>query len=175
MAIQVFATKFPEAKIIIPEVFEDDRGFFKETYSLEKYGAVGIADTFVQDSVSFSARNVLRGLHFDPKMSKLVQALRGKIFDVIVDMRQGSPTLYQWQGFYLSEHNHKQLYIPAGFANGFLTLTEDAVFSYKHGALHDPSREGAIRWNDPKVNITWPIFSEPRLSIRDKNTPLLQG
>ena len=167
----MFDTKFQEAKIIVPEVFEDDRGFFKETYSTEKYRALGIADEFVQDSVSYSIANVLRGLHFDPQMSKLVQVLRGRIFDVIVDVREESPTRYQWQGFYLSEHNHKQIYVPAGFAHGFLTLTE-TVFSYKHGALHDPSRERSIRWNDPKLAIAWPLNGEPRVSLRDQNAPL---
>ncbi len=173
MAIRTMDTKFSDAKIIVPDVYEDDRGFFKETYSQAKYQALGIVDAFVQDSVSYSTLNVVRGLHFDPKMSKLVQVLRGKIFDVIVDVREGSPTLHQWQGFYLSAENHQQLYIPAGFAHGFLSLAADTIFSYKHGALHDPAREGAIRWNDPKLAIAWPLAGEPRVSARDRAAPTL--
>ena len=157
----------------MPEVFEDDRGFFKETYSTTKYRALGVADDFVQDSVSVSSKNVIRGLHYDFAMSKFVQVLRGKIWDVIVDLRRSSPTYLRWQGFYLSEHNHRQLYIPAGFAHGFLALTDDVVFSYKHGALYDPAREGAIRWDDPALAIAWPLAGEPRVSAKDRAAPLL--
>ena len=117
MPIQVFPTDFAEARIFVPEVFNDERGFFKETYSTAKYRALGLTDEFVQDSVSFSRRNVIRGLHYDVRMSKLVQVLRGRIFDVIVDLRDGSPTSLRWQGFELSEDNHRQLYVPAGFAH----------------------------------------------------------
>lgn len=173
MAIQVLKTKFDDAKVFVPDVFEDDRGYFKETYSSGKYKALGLQDEFVQDSVSFSTKNVLRGLHFDVKMSKLVQVLRGRIFDVIVDVRQDSPTLHQWQGFYLTESNHRQLYVPAGFAHGILALSDEVIFNYKHGALHDPSRERSIRWNDPKLAIAWPLVGEPRLSEKDRNAPTL--
>jgi dTDP-4-dehydrorhamnose 3,5-epimerase len=173
MAIQVLPTIFEDSKIYIPDVFEDDRGFFKETYSKGKYNAVGLMDDFVQDSVSFSSKNVIRGLHYDFKMSKLVQVLRGRVFDVIVDLRQGSPTFLKWQGFVLSEHNHRQVYVPAGFANGFIALTDDVVFSYKHGALHDPAREGSIRWNDPLLAIAWPLVGEPRVSTKDQQAPFL--
>ena len=130
MAIQTIATDFEGARIFVPDVFEDDRGFFKETYSTSKYRAAGLADDFVQDSVSFSALGVVRGLHRDSRMAKLVQVLRGRVWDVIVDLRPQSPTFARHQGFFLSEHNHRQLYVPAGFANGFLTLTPDVVFSY---------------------------------------------
>jgi dTDP-4-dehydrorhamnose 3,5-epimerase len=171
MGIAVIETLFEDAKIFMPEVFEDDRGFFKETYSTEKYRALGLADDFLQDSVSFSTRNVIRGLHYDFAMSKFVQVLRGKIWDVIVDLRRASPTHLRWQGFYLSEHNHKQLYIPAGFGHGFLALTDDVVFSYKHGALYDPAREVAIRWDDPTLAIAWPLAGEPRLSAKDRSAP----
>jgi len=172
MPITVLATDFPEAKIFVPEVFADDRGFFKETYSTAKYRALGLNDEFVQDSVSFSKKNVIRGLHYDRRMSKFVQVLRGRIYDVIVDLREGSPTHLRWQGFYLSEDDHRQLYVPAGFAHGFLALT-DVVFSYKHGALFDPAQEGSIRWNDPKLAIAWPLDGEPILSAKDRAAPTL--
>jgi len=172
MPITVLATDFPEAKIFVPEVFADERGFFKETYSTAKYGALGLNDQFVQDSVSFSKKNVIRGLHYDRRMSKLAQVLRGRIYDVIVDLREGSPTHLRWQGFYLSEDDHRQLYVPAGFAHGFLALT-DVVFSYKHGALYDPAYEGSVRWNDPRLAITWPLDGEPILSAKDQAAPTL--
>ncbi len=173
MAIATVPTIFADAKIFIPDVFEDDRGFFKETYSSPKYRALGLLDDFVQDSVSFSTRNVIRGLHYDRKMSKFVQVLRGKIWDVIVDIRPRSATFLRWQGFYLSEHDHKQLYIPPGFAHGFIALADEVVFSYKHGALYDPASEGAIRWNDPELAIAWPLVGEPRLSNKDRAAPAL--
>jgi len=173
MAMQTLDTIFTDAKVFVPDVFEDDRGFFKETYNLDRYSAAGLSDTFVQDSVSFSTRNVIRGLHYDVEMSKFVTVLRGRIWDVIADVRPGSPTYGKWQGFHLSEHNHKQLYVPAGFAHGFLALSDDVVFSYKHGAMHDPKRERAIRWNDPTLAIAWPLVGEPRLSPKDAVAPLL--
>ncbi|MBC5811533.1 MAG: dTDP-4-dehydrorhamnose 3,5-epimerase [Candidatus Eremiobacteraeota bacterium] len=173
MPIQRLATDFADAAIFIPEVFEDERGFFKETYSTAKYRALGLTDEFVQDSVSFSNKNVLRGLHFDRRMSKFVQVLRGTIFDVIADIRPGSLTFGHWQGFELSESSHRQLYIPPGFAHGFLTLTGDVIFSYKHGALYDPQFDGAVRWNDPTLAVTWPLTGEPRLSAKDRGAPLL--
>jgi dTDP-4-dehydrorhamnose 3,5-epimerase len=173
MAIQTIDTIFDTAKIYVPDVFEDDRGFFKETYSTAKYHDAGLTDTFVQDSVSFSTRNVIRGLHFDYKMSKFVQVLRGKIWDVIVDIRPGSATRLKWQGFILSEHNHRQLYIPPGFAHGFIALSDDVVFSYKHGSLYDPATEGTVRWNDPTLAIAWPLAGDPRVSIKDQTAPLL--
>ena len=164
---------FETAKIYIPDVFEDDRGFFKETYHRQRYRDAGLTDEFVQDSVSFSADNVVRGLHLQAGMSKLVQVLRGKIFDVFVDVRDGSSTYGKWQGVYLSESNHRQLYVPDGFANGFLTLTNDVVFSYKHGAPYDASRERSIRWNDPDLAVAWPIAREPRVSAKDRAAPSL--
>jgi dTDP-4-dehydrorhamnose 3,5-epimerase len=173
MPIAVIDTLFTDVKLFVPDVFEDDRGFFKETYSTAKYRTLGLPDEFVQDSVSFSGCNVIRGLHYDFAMSKFVQVLRGKIWDVIVDLRAASPTRLRWQGYYLSEYNHKQLYIPAGFGHGFLALTDDVIFSYKHGALYDPAREGAIRWDDPTLAIAWPLTGEPRLSAKDRGAPLL--
>jgi dTDP-4-dehydrorhamnose 3,5-epimerase len=173
MAIQVIETGFADARIFVPDVFVDERGSFKETYSTAKYRALGLSDDFVQDSVSVSIRNVIRGLHYDPRMSKLVQVLRGEIFDAIVDIREGSQTYLRWEGFYLSAGNHRQLYVPKGFAHGFLALSDDVIFSYKHGALYDPATEGSIRWNDPKLAIAWPLHGEPLLSAKDRAAPTL--
>jgi dTDP-4-dehydrorhamnose 3,5-epimerase len=172
MALQARDTTLADARLFFPDVYQDDRGFFKETYSTAKYRALGLLDEFVQDSVSFSAKNVIRGLHGDPEMSKLITVLRGKIWDVIVDLRKGSPTYLKWEGFDLSEDNHVQLYIPKGFAHGFIALTDNVVFAYKHGALHDAQREFAYRWNDPTFAITWPLIGEPRISAKDQAAPL---
>jgi dTDP-4-dehydrorhamnose 3,5-epimerase len=173
MALQVREAKLKDVRIFTPDVFHDERGFFKETYSTAKYRAAGLFDEFVQDSVSFSARNVIRGLHGDPQMSKLIQILRGRVFDVAVDMRVGSPTYKQWEGFELSESNHRQLYIPAGFLHGFLALTDDVVFNYKHGALYDAAREFSVRWDDPTLAIAWPLTGPPLVSAKDQAAPLL--
>lgn len=173
MAIVTQPTIFADARIFVPDVYEDDRGFFKETYSTRKYRELGLTDDFVQDSVSFSTRDVVRGLHYDRRMSKFVQVLRGTIWDAIVDIRPGSTTFLRWQGFILSEYNHKQLYIPPGFAHGFVALADDVVFSYKHGALYDPSTEGTIRWDDPQLGIAWPLTGPPRISAKDREAPLL--
>jgi dTDP-4-dehydrorhamnose 3,5-epimerase len=173
--VKVLDTTFEEAKIFIPDVYRDERGFFKETYNAQRYKDAGLSDDFVQDSVSYSAKNVVRGLHYDPAMSKLVQVLRGNIWDVIADIRAGSPTYGKWEGFELSEDNHRQLYVPKGFAHGFLTLTGDVIFSYKHGALYDPAREGAVRWNDPALAIAWPLDGEAIVSVKDRAAPAFAG
>ena len=165
--IQVRETNFPEAKLFLPDVFSDDRGFFKETYSRHKYEALGLADEWVQDSVSRSAKNVLRGMHHDMRMAKLVQALQGAVFDVIVDVRPDSPTYNQWQSFDLSAENHWQLYVPKGFAHGFLALTDDVILHYKMSAHYDPAQEGKLSWKDPSVGIRWPLAGEPILSPKD--------
>src|SRR5208282_5962605 len=121
--LRVYDTNFTEAKLVEPEAFVDERGYFKETYSRDNYVAAGLSDTFVQDNVSRSRRGVLRGLHYDMRLSKLVQCLLGEIFDVIVDAREGSPTYLRWEGFELTEDNHRQIYVPRGFAHGFLALS----------------------------------------------------
>jgi len=172
MALQARDTTLADARLFFPDVYEDDRGFFKETYSTAKYRALGLLDDFVQDSVSFSAKNVIRGLHGDPEMSKLANVLRGTVWDVIVDVRKDSPTYLKWEGFELSEHNHVQLYIPKGFLHGFLALTDDVLFAYKHGALHDAQREVSYRWDDPTFAIAWPLAGEPRLSAKDRAAKL---
>jgi dTDP-4-dehydrorhamnose 3,5-epimerase len=171
MTLQARDTTIADARLFFPDVYEDDRGFFKETYSTAKYRALGLNDEFAQDSVSYSSKNVIRGLHGDPEMSKLVTVLRGKIWDVIVDVRKGSPTYGKWEGFDLSADNHVQLYIPKGLAHGFIALTDDVVFSYKHGVLHDAKREFAYRWNSPSLAIAWPLIGEPNISAKDQAAP----
>ena len=158
---------FAEARIFVPDVFPDGRGYFKETFSRAKYAALGLHDDWVQDSVSRSRRNVIRGMHADPRMAKLVQALKGTIFDVIVDLREGSPTHKRWEGFTLSEHNHHQLYVPAGFAHGFLAQSDEVIVMYKMSAHYDPSFEHGLRWDDRSVGIRWPLDGEPILSPKD--------
>jgi dTDP-4-dehydrorhamnose 3,5-epimerase len=160
-----------DARMFFPAVFKDERGFFKESYSAPRYHALGLRDVFVQDNVSFSGKNVIRGLHGDWEMSKLVQILRGEAWDVIVDMREDSPTYLGWEGTLLSESNHAQLYVPAGFLHGFLALTENVVASYKQTRSHDARRGFAARWNDPAFAISWPLNGEPLLSGKDAAAP----
>ena len=149
---------------------DDDRGFFKETWSEPKYAAAGLDMRFEQDSCSWSTRDVLRGLHYDFRMAKLVQCLKGRIWDAIVDLRRDSPTYLQWQGFLLSESNHKQLFVPAGFGHGFLAL-DDAIVHYKNSVAYDAAREGAVSWRNPRIGIAWPLAGEPRISAKDRAVP----
>jgi dTDP-4-dehydrorhamnose 3,5-epimerase len=165
--IQVRDTDFAEAKIFIPDVFEDARGYFKESFSKSKYAALGLHDEWLQDSVSRSKRNVIRGMHYDMRMAKFVQVLRGSIYDVIVDVRAGSPTMRRWQGFELSADNHHQLYVPKGFAHGFLAQSDEAIVHYKMSAEYDPATERVLSWRDPQVAIAWPLRGEPILSPKD--------
>jgi dTDP-4-dehydrorhamnose 3,5-epimerase len=151
-------------------VYDDARGFFKETWSAPKYAEFGLPAEWAQDSSSRSARNVVRGLHYDFQMAKFVQCLHGRIFDVIVDLRRDSPTYLFWQGFELSASNHRQLFVPAGFGHGFLALDE-ALVHYKNSAPYDPSREGAVSWRNPRIGISWPLSGEPILSAKDAAVP----
>lgn len=168
--LQIRPTKFPEVKVLLPDVFADNRGLFKETYSVRKYEGAGIHGPFVQDNVSVSHGGVIRGLHYDERMAKLVQCLEGKIFDVFVDMREGSPTYKQWDAVELSADNHLQVYIPPSFAHGFMALGDRAVVMYKQTAPYDPRYERAVRWNDPGVGVAWPLgLRPPILSEKDAN------
>lgn len=160
-------TKFDGAFLIRLPAFADDRGLFKETYVRTKYRTLGITDDFVQDNVSFSRRGVLRGLHADPQMSKLVYVLRGEVFDVMVDARQSSPAFGQWEGVHLRAQDHTQLYIPAGFLHGFLALTDEVVFCYKQSAEYAPEREIGVQWDDPDLAIAWPLNSPAEVSPKD--------
>jgi dTDP-4-dehydrorhamnose 3,5-epimerase len=165
--LTVTATQFSEAKLITPDVHSDARGYFKETYSRRTYEAIGIRDVWLQDSVSRSARNVLRGMHYDMRMAKLVEVLEGAVFDVIVDMREASPTFKKWQSFSLTGDSHLQLYVPRGFAHGFLALSDTVIFHYKMSAMYDPAQERLLKWNDPSVGIAWPLEGAPILSPKD--------
>jgi dTDP-4-dehydrorhamnose 3,5-epimerase len=162
-------TKLAGVLVLEPDVFSDDRGFFLETWNSGRYENAGIQGPFVQDNFSFSKRGVLRGLHFQYPQSqgKLIQVLSGGVVDVVVDIRKGSPTFGQWIGEELSDANHRQMYIPPGFAHGFCVMSDTAVFSYKCTDYYNPATENGIIWNDPDLNIDWPI-KEPVLSPKDK-------
>ena len=163
--------------VIEPAVFGDHRGWFMETYSDSKMKEAGIDLTFVQDNQSFSAtKGTLRGLHYQlaPKaQTKLVRCTRGAIFDVAVDIREGSPTYGKWFGIELSAENKKQLLVPKGFAHGFMTLTDDAEVQYKVDELYAPECDRGILWNDPDIGIEWPMEVTPVLSAKDEKAPLL--
>jgi dTDP-4-dehydrorhamnose 3,5-epimerase len=169
--IQAFPTKFAEARLFIPDVYADDRGFFKETWSDPKYAELGLDLRFAQDSSSWSRCGVLRGLHYDFRMAKLVQCLHGRIWDAIVDLRRESPTYLQWEGFELTDSNHKQLFVPAGFGHGFLALDDGVVVSYKNSVPYDAAAEGAVSWRNPRIGIAWPLHGEPKLSPKDAAIP----
>jgi dTDP-4-dehydrorhamnose 3,5-epimerase len=161
-------TEIPGVVILEPKVFGDARGFFMETFSADRYQQAGIQGPFVQDNISFSQRGVLRGLHFQNPNSqgKLVQVLQGEVFDVAVDIRRGSPTFGKWIGTTLSADNHRQFFVPAGFAHGFCVLSDMAMFHYKCTDYYSPASEGGIAWNDPDIGIDWPIKT-PSLSAKD--------
>lgn len=159
-------------KVITPEVHGDARGYFVETYHKQAYSEAGITEEFVQDNQSASKRGVLRGLHFqiEHAQSKLVRVISGEVFDVAVDMREGSPTYGQWYGVVLSAENMKQFYIPKHFAHGFLVLSEYAEFCYKVTDFYHPNDESGIIYNDPDIGIEWPIPEGMELIMSDKDT-----
>lgn len=175
--MRVTPTVLKEVLIIEPMVFGDDRGFFFESFNARGFEeATGIKREFVQDNHSKSCRNVLRGLHYQvPPMAqgKLVRVVQGEVFDVAVDIRKSSPTFGQWAGEYLSAENKKQLWIPEGFAHGFLVLTETAEFLYKTTEYYAPEHERCLLWSDPTIDITWPLAGEPVLAARDAAAGLL--
>ncbi len=172
--MNVIPTKLPGVRIIEPDVYRDRRGFFLESYNQARYVAHGIEDRFVQDNHSHSVRGTLRGLHYQspPGQAKLVRVVRGEVWDVAVDIRWGSPTFGQWVAVRLSAENHRQLYIPVGFAHGFCVLSETADFLYKVTGYYDPARERGIAWDDPDLAIPWPVEA-PLLSDRDQRHPRL--
>lgn len=166
--------------VIIVEVkaFGDERGYFMETYKKPDYVAGGIDVDFVQDNQSSSVKGVLRGLHFQihHPQSKLVRVTKGSVFDVAVDLREGSPTYGQWEGCVLSAENHRQFFIPRGFAHGFLVLSDEAEFCYKCDDVYHPNDEGGLMWNDPALGIQWPAmegdaaFDESKIILSEKDT-----
>ena len=165
----------PEVIVIEPDVLRDRRGFFLETYHLEKYRAGGIVDPFVQDNHSRSAGGTIRGLHLQLQhpQGKLIRVVEGEIFDVAVDVRRGSPTFGKWVGVTLSAENFRQCYVPKGFAHGFAVVSAVAQVEYKCTDIYDPASEIGIAWDDPAIGIKWPDVPSPILSDRDRRHPRL--
>lgn len=159
-------------KIITPEVRGDARGYFMETYQYEDFKAAGIPEVFVQDNQSASRRGVLRGLHFQKEFpqDKLVRVIRGEVYDVVVDLREGSSTFGKWFGVLLSEENKKQFFVPKHFAHGFLVLSDYAEFCYKCSDYYHPGDEGGIRYDDPEIGIDWPIAEGMELILSERDT-----
>jgi dTDP-4-dehydrorhamnose 3,5-epimerase len=168
-------TKVKDIYIIEPTVFGDNRGFFMETYHYNEFKKAGLGMNFVQDNHSKSKKGVLRGLHFQKNhpQSKLVRVIKGAVYDVAVDVRKGSPTFGKWFGIELTETNKKAFYVPEGFAHGFITLEDETEFVYKCTDYYYPEDEGGLIWNDPNLNISWPIDT-PILSEKDKKWPTLE-
>tara|TARA_Y100000782_G_C10083723_1_gene223140 strand:+ start:255 stop:791 length:537 start_codon:yes stop_codon:yes gene_type:complete len=172
--MNIIETELPGVLIIEPKVFGDKRGFFKETFQADRYTDAGIDATFVQDNFSRSTKGVLRGLHFQVSrpQGKLVSCSRGEVFDVAVDIDPTSATYGNYVGVMLSEDNHRQLWVPPGYAHGFCVLSETADFQYKCTDYYHPEDEAGIMWDDPTVSIDWPI-SNPKLSEKDLSFPSL--
>jgi len=169
--MRLVKTDIPEVLIIEPSVYGDDRGFFFESFNASRFQELtGINQVFVQDNHSKSAKNVLRGLHYQISQAqgKLVRVVAGEVFDVSVDIRRTSPTFGKWVGVHLSAENKRQAWIPEGFAHGFLVLSETAEFQYKTTDYYAPQHERSIAWNDPEIGIAWPLNGEPVLSAKDK-------
>ena len=169
--MKVTPTAIADVLVIEPKVFGDARGFFYESFNQKAFNdATGLNLNFVQDNHSRSAKGVLRGLHYQIQQpqGKLVRVVRGAVFDVAVDIRKGSATFGQWVGMELSEENHKQLWIPAGFAHGFMVTSEAAEFLYKTTDYYAPAHERCIAWDDPAIGIEWPLTTKPSLSAKDQ-------
>jgi len=173
--VKIIASSLPGCVLIEPAVFGDSRGFFFETWNAERYAEQGLPGNFVQSNVSSSARGVLRGLHYQwPRpQGKLVTVLQGEVYDVAVDIRQGSPTFGRWEAFILSGENRRQLWIPPGFAHGFAALSDTALFNYLCTDVYVKEADAAIRWNDAELAVDWPL-SAPSLSAKDQQAPFLQ-
>jgi len=172
--MKVTECRLAGVKIIEPRVFQDNRGFFLESYNRSNYSKYGIDQDFVQDNHSKSVKNTLRGLHYqiNPGQDKIVRVIAGEVFDVVVDIRRNSPTYGQWEGFILSAENKLLIYVPKGFAHGFCVLSDSAEFVYKCSEYWSPKDERGIVWNDPDINVRWPL-TDPILSAKDlKNLPL---
>jgi dTDP-4-dehydrorhamnose 3,5-epimerase len=174
--MKLVPTELDEVLVIDPQVFEDPRGFFMETYHRKRYEELGIREIFCQDNLSFSSRNTLRGLHyqFPHAQAKLVQVLQGEIFDVAVDIRRGSPSFGRAVAVTLSERNRRQLFIPKGFAHGFCVLSETALFAYKCSDFYASDCDRGVLWSDPAIGIRWPVEG-PLLSVKDQALPLLEN
>ena len=176
--MKVVATAIPDVLIIEPKVFGDERGFFFESYNARQFTELtGIKAEFVQDNHSRSAKNVLRGLHYQilQPQGKLVRVVAGVVYDVAVDLRRNSPSFGKWEGVELSAENKRMLWVPPGFAHGFLVLSDYAEFLYKTTDYWAPEHERCITWNDPSLNIAWPIQEEPQLSSKDRHGVAFSG
>lgn len=175
--MDVLELEIPGVKLIKPRRFNDDRGFFQQTYHCEQYAAAGITSRFVQDNWSRSSKGVLRGLHYQLQhpQAKLVGVVRGEVFDVAVDIRRNSPTFGKWVGQVLSAENGHQLYVPEGFAHGFCVLSEPADFFYKCGDFYTPGDEYGIAWNDKEIGIAWPDMGTLLVSEKDAMLPSLSS
>lgn len=176
--MNVVRTQLPDVLVLEPKVFGDDRGFFFESFNQRAFEqATGLQRDFVQDNHSKSSRNVLRGLHYQIRQpqGKLVRVVQGEVYDVAVDLRKSSLTFGQWTGVRLSADNKRQLWVPEGFAHGFLVLSETAEFLYKTTDYYAPEHERSLLWNDPALNIDWPIDVEPRLAAKDAAAHLLSA
>lgn len=177
--MNIVETALPGVLLIEPKVFGDDRGFFMESWNAESFGQAGLDLTFVQDNHSKSARGVLRGLHYqNPEpQGKLVRVVAGVVFDVAVDLRRSSPTFGRWVGYELSAENKRMLWVPPGFAHGFLSLADGTEFLYKCTAAYRPQNEKSLLWNDPALAIDWPLGGiEPLLAAKDaRGTPLSEA
>jgi dTDP-4-dehydrorhamnose 3,5-epimerase len=167
--MKVEQTKLSGVLLVTPRVYGDDRGFFMETYNREKAIEMGLPGEFVQDNHSKSSHGVLRGLHYQHPQwqGKLIRTVQGEIYDVAVDIRDGSPTFGEWVGFYLNDENKQQLYVPEGFAHGFCVTSDTAEVVYKCTAVYAPEQEGSLLWNDAEIGIDWPVDS-PSLSAKDE-------
>lgn len=172
--MKVVRTRLPGCVVIEPQVFGDERGFFYESFNHDKLAAHGLAPAFVQGNVSSSTRGVLRGLHYQwpGPQGKYVSVIEGEVWDVAVDIRRGSPTFGQWAAAILSAENRRHMWVPEGFAHGFVTLSDRAVFTYLCTATYDPAADAAIRWDDADLAIDWPI-ADPILSAKDARAPFL--
>ena len=175
MTFKVEKSDLEGVLLIQPAIHTDSRGRFFESFQKERYKEIGIEEEFVQDNHSISQKNTIRGLHYRvaPEQSKLVRVIRGEVFDVVVDIRKGSPTFGQWRGYTLSDTNYLQIYIPVGFAHGFCVLSEMAEFLYKVSEYYSAEKEKGIMWNDQDIGIDWPI-SNPVLSEKDKTNLTLK-
>lgn len=174
--MNIIETTLPGVRLLEPKVFGDARGFFLESWNRQTFAELGFNLDFVQDNHSRSARGVLRGLHYqlDDPQGKLVRVTSGAVFDVAVDVRKSSPHFGQWVGYELSADNHRMLWIPPGFAHGFLVLSDSADFLYKTTAYYNPQSDRGIRWNDPLIGVKWPLEGEPMLSAKDQSLPFVK-
>ncbi len=169
--MKIETTKIPGCVIVEPQVFGDERGFFMETFRASRFVEHGLPGNFVQDNFSRSVGGTLRGLHYQVNrpQGKIVQVVRGEVFDVAVDLREDSASFGKWTGLFLSEADQKQFYIPPGCAHGFYVVSDSADFIYKCTEQYDPENERVLLWNDAEINIEWPLLSEPILSQKDRN------